>query len=129
MTGRNVLFDTVIVAAVLNGEQRVVDRLPEVVPYISAITVGELYFGAFLSGRFDENIAKIQHLERTFGVLVTDSATGEFYGRLKADLRAIGRPIPENDIWIAATASEYRLPLVTRDRHFDYVSGLEVEQW
>jgi tRNA(fMet)-specific endonuclease VapC len=44
-------------------------------------------------------------------------------------LRGEGRPIPENDLWIAATASEHGLVLVTRDEHFDRVEGLLVERW
>ena len=39
----------------------------------------------------------------------------------------IGKPIPENDIWIAATAMQYNLTLITRDSHFNYVSGLSFE--
>lgn len=75
------------------------------------------------------NSAKIRQVERTFGVLATESSTAEAYGRLKASLRLKGRPIPEHDIWIAATALEFGLPLVTRDQPFDYVEGLNIEQW
>ncbi|HEV8045487.1 MAG TPA: PIN domain-containing protein [Rubrobacter sp.] len=44
-------------------------------------------------------------------------------------MRRIGRPIPENDIWIAATALQHGLVLVTRDSHFEHVEGLRVERW
>jgi tRNA(fMet)-specific endonuclease VapC len=40
-----------------------------------------------------------------------------------------GKPIPENDIWIAAIAEQHQLTLVTRDSHFQHVDGLVIEQW
>ena len=51
------------------------------------------------------------------------------YGRLKNDLWAKGRPLPENDIWIAAVASHHNLILATRDRHFREVEGLAIAMW
>jgi tRNA(fMet)-specific endonuclease VapC len=51
------------------------------------------------------------------------------YGRLRQRLRTKGRPLPENDIWIAATAKHHELVLVTRDRHFGDVDDLLVEAW
>ena len=51
------------------------------------------------------------------------------YGVVKQELRRKGRPIPENDIWIAATARQLKLALVTRDRHFDEVDGLTKVDW
>jgi tRNA(fMet)-specific endonuclease VapC len=51
------------------------------------------------------------------------------YGVIKNALRAKGRPIPENDIWIAAIAMQYHLTLVARDGHFQEVDGLVVGQW
>jgi tRNA(fMet)-specific endonuclease VapC len=55
--------------------------------------------------------------------------TAEFYGEIKAQLSLAGKPIPQNDIWIAAATKEHDLPVATRDRHFSFVSGLTVLQW
>jgi tRNA(fMet)-specific endonuclease VapC len=59
--------------------------------------------------------------------------TGRFLldtnGEIKNQLRAKGRPIPENDIWIAAIAIQYQLILVVPDGHFHEVGGLQVEVW
>jgi predicted nucleic acid-binding protein len=44
-------------------------------------------------------------------------------------VKKIGHPIPENDIWVAATCLEVGVPLLTRDGHFDYIRGLEVINW
>jgi tRNA(fMet)-specific endonuclease VapC len=62
-------------------------------------------------------------------VLVCDVETARHYGRVRNELRRKGRPIPENDIWIAATARQHDLILVTRDPHFDEVEGLPIEAW
>jgi tRNA(fMet)-specific endonuclease VapC len=44
-------------------------------------------------------------------------------------LRVAGTPIPENDVWIAAIAIQHSLPLMTRDKRFKAVKGLEVLSW
>jgi tRNA(fMet)-specific endonuclease VapC len=55
--------------------------------------------------------------------------TADHYGQIRAALGKAGTPIPENDIWIAATALEYQLPLAARDDHFGRVSGLQILKW
>ena len=62
-------------------------------------------------------------------LLVPSEATAREYGRIKAELRAAGKPIPENDIWIAAQAREHGLPVATCDEHFKCVDGLTVLDW
>ena len=62
-------------------------------------------------------------------VLETTARTTVVYARVRHHLRTAGTPIPENDVWIAATALEHNLPLVTRDNHFKAVKGLEVLAW
>jgi len=58
-----------------------------------------------------------------------DGATALGYGAVKTELKKKGRPIPENDLWIAACAIQYDLILVTRDGHFDPIGGLQLESW
>jgi tRNA(fMet)-specific endonuclease VapC len=43
-------------------------------------------------------------------------------------LRSLGKPIPENDIWIAAIAKEYDLILITRDKHFNHIKSITIQQ-
>ena len=59
-------------------------------------------------------------------VLTQSDATADCYGKIRAALAKNGASIPENDIWIAATAMEHQLPLAARDQHFSLVSGLTV---
>ncbi len=65
----------------------------------------------------------------TSDVIDISAGVSERYGDLKQQLRAAGKPIPDNDLWIAATAIEHHLVLVTRDKHFESTPGLAVETW
>ena len=51
------------------------------------------------------------------------------YAGLRVALRRSGRPIPANDAWIAALALQHRLPILSRDEHFDVVAGVERTAW
>ena len=62
-------------------------------------------------------------------VLACDAETAQHYGQIKNRLRAKGRPLPENDIWIAALALQHGLILVSRDAHFNEIAGLSVVAW
>jgi len=68
-------------------------------------------------------------LGRVADVLPATPAVAERYGHIKAELAARGTLIPSNDIWVAATALEADLILVSDDAHFERVSGLRVENW
>ena len=62
-------------------------------------------------------------------MLVCDQETAQIYGNVKSALHAKGKPLPENDVWIAAMALQYTLPLATRDDHFQAIAGLHIERW
>ena len=96
---------------------------------VSSVVLGELYYGAQKSSRLDKNLRQINRFMTTAAVLETDAETAYEYGLLRNELRIKGRPIPENDIWIAAAARQHNLTLVSRDRHFAEVENLHWEQW
>ncbi len=124
------LLDTNIVIALTLGDGAVLDRLEnDVTVYLSSIVPGELFFGAYRSARVEENLERVTELAAHNTALVCDTATARHYGRIKTGLRNAGRPIPENDIWIAALARQHRLTLVSRDAHFGEIEGLEVQDW
>jgi len=77
----------------------------------------------------EKNMAKLRELSSILTVLPCDSVTAYQYGQIKNTLRKKGRPIPENDIWIAACAIQNSLVLVTRDEHFTNVGNLKVDRW
>ena len=129
MSGR-FLLDTNIVIAIFAKEAKAHAHLVKATEvFIPNIVLGELYYGAYKSLRITENIAKIDEFAANNTVLVSDTASAQAYGRIKSGLRAKGRPIPENDIWIAAMAMQYNLALATRDGHFEEVDGLVIEVW
>ena len=129
MNGRY-LLDTNIVIAIFADETVVRQKLAEAGEvFVPSVVLGELYYGARKSARVSSNVTRVDEFAANNIVLVCDVETARQYGQIKDELRAKGRPIPENDIWIAAVAKQYQLTLVTRDGHFNGVDGLLIEVW
>lgn len=130
MTGSRILLDTNIISAWLKGETAIADKINQSLEvYIPIQVLGELYFGAQYSTQLELNLRNIQKLANNYTVLNTDRETAIIYGVIKAALKKKGRPIPENDIWIATIAQQYQLILITRDKHFNEINSLEIENW
>jgi tRNA(fMet)-specific endonuclease VapC len=62
-------------------------------------------------------------------ILDVDQETARHYADIGLELKRTGRPIPTNDLWIAALCRQHALPLVSRDRHFDWVTGIQRIDW
>jgi tRNA(fMet)-specific endonuclease VapC len=88
-----------------------------------------LYYGAYRSKNPSKGLAQIQEFLKAVVVLSPAETTADAYGQIKAALAQAGTPIPQNDIWIAALAKEYQLPLAARDDHFKLVPGLNHLAW
>ena len=97
--------------------------------FLPSIVLGELFYGALKSAHPDENTQRIDRLATSAAVLSCDSTTALHYGRIKTALRAKSRPIPENDIWIAAIAQQHGLAVVSRDAHFREIDNLHIDEW
>lgn len=124
------LLDTNIIIALFDGDWHVLsnlDRAPEV--FVPATALGELFFGASKSGRQIENLVKIERFASGRTIITCDLAVAREYGRLKQRLKEKGRPIPDNDVWIAAAAKRHGMTLVTRDSHFGEVEDLQTLDW
>ena len=129
MNGR-VLLDTNIVIALFAQDEAILEGLDNAVSvFVPSIVLGELFYGAYRSRRFDENMTRVEEFASASPVLDCDGTTARHYAQIKNRLREAGRPIPENDIWIAAIARQHGLTLVSRDFHFAEVEGLEVMVW
>jgi tRNA(fMet)-specific endonuclease VapC len=129
MSGR-LLLDTNIVIAFFAQEPDILDRMQAAEAFfIPSIVLGELYFGARKSGKPAQNLKQINELAAKTAILDCNAETAQQYGQLKDNLRRKGRPIPENDIWIAAIAVQYNLTLITRDAHFNQVDNLLITTW
>lgn len=129
LTGRY-LLDTNIIIALLASDESVKEHLVSIEEvFLPSIAIGELYYGAYRSSRRDENVKRIDKLVKGNYILVCNARIAQEYGLIKSRLSEKGRPIPENDIWIAALASSNNLIVVTRDKHFKHVEGLQIEMW
>ncbi|MDP9120390.1 MAG: type II toxin-antitoxin system VapC family toxin [Acidobacteriota bacterium] len=127
MSGKR-LLDTSVVVAFLVGDPEVQERLAAIAePLIPLVVLAELYYGAEHSGLPGQTVAAIEVFGQSCVLLGIDVETARLYGAIKTELRKKGRPIPENDLWIAACARQHGLILVTRDPHFGQVDGLETE--
>ena len=114
----------------LNSNPDVVAKVTALPTIILPLTVvGELIFGAENSARSLTNISRYLQFIDTCIVLPMGRQTAALYSQTRLSLRRKGRPIPENDIWIAAQCLENGWKLATNDEHFSYVDGLVVERW
>ncbi len=93
------------------------------------IVLGEFRFGIAQSRRHDDYENWLLRLIAASRVLEIDERTTRHYAEARVDLKGIGRPIPTNDLWIAALCRQHSLPLLSRDRHFDAVPGMTRISW
>ena len=127
MNGKS-LVDTNVVIGLFAGEPAVIEKLQELSAVFLCVPVlGELRYGAEASARVASNLARLDEFARALIVLPCDTATAKYYGEVKVDLRKKGKPVPENDVWIAAIARQHELALLTRDGHFQEIDNLAVE--
>jgi len=117
-----IMADQTMLSTRLGPEQNARDQ------FFTCITVlGELYFAAFASQRREQNLRNLNALLEHIPVLRFDRSAAEEYGRIKAELKVKGRPIPGTDAQIAAIARLHDLVVLTSDRHFAFVDKLQVE--
>ena len=124
------LLDTNVAIAILKADQTVLDHLANGDDFlISATVAGELFYGALNSTSVDDSVLRIQSLLADAVLLSCDETTARLYGEVQTRLRQKGRPIPDHDIWIAASALQHSLVLVTRDSHFNDVEERQIVHW
>lgn len=126
----NYLLDTSVMVVLLKPNSELDKKLAEAHKlYISTVALGELYYGIERSLQKAKNITDLDKLLQRINVLSVDVATARLYAFIKRGQEKKGLILPENDLWIAATAVQYNLPLATRDHHFNWIVELAVEQW
>lgn len=92
--------------------------------YLPLTALGEMRFGIQRAGNSRRAIEQWERFYREVVILLPDDATATAYAELKQALALKGRPIPENDLWIAATAKSHGLPLYCKDAHFEELADL-----
>lgn len=127
------LLDTDTLIYVLKGNAKVLEnlRLHLYDPmYISAISMMELYYGAYKSRMVDANLARLKAVENSFPILSPGPETCEIFGKMKAGPEAAGARLDDLDLIIAAIALTNNLILVTNNqRHFSRIQGLKLANW
>jgi tRNA(fMet)-specific endonuclease VapC len=91
--------------------------------------IGELFAGAFTSTRRDENLRAVEDLTSKSTVLLPTIDSARIYGQLRASAGGVIQTSKLNDLWIAALCIQHGLPLLTNDRGFDHIDGLDVLHW
>lgn len=124
------ILDTNGLSALAEGEPRLEPILREATQIaVPVIVLGEYRYGIQQSRerkRYENWLA--EYLSR-FRVLNVDEQTTISYVGVRVQLKRAGTPIPSNDVWIAALCHQHSLPLLSRDRHFDLVTGLRRIEW
>lgn len=117
MNGDYILDSNIVIDIFRNDAEtiKVVGRLRSVA--IPVVVLGELYYGANKSDQTLKRTLEIEELKNRVTVLNITEKIAETYGEIKDQLYQKGKPIPENDIWIAAITKEAGLPLLTKDKH------------
>lgn len=130
MTSGSRLLDSSILAAYFRKDRTVRERLASHSSLlISVTTIGEMLYGAARSAKPDDEEQRVVQFAAGCAVIPVDLMTAAYYAKIKAGLAAKGKPIPENDIWIAASAMQHGLTLAARDEHFSLIDGLDFECW
>ena len=126
------LLDTSAYSAMRRGDERLRQPLREATEvFLTPVVLGELLYG-FVGGKLR---SKNRRLLREFldaervDVAPVDEETAERYAAIRDHLRRQGTPIPTNDLWIAASAAQLGLVLLTLDHHFTNVPHILVEYY
>lgn len=124
---KRIIIDTNFYAAFKRNENEAVSLLKQV-EYIgvNSVILGELLAGFRCGNRERKNRIELdQFLDSArVNLIPIDDETAEFYAQVFSELRQKGRPIPSNDLWLAASALQHGLALATYDDHFSHISGI-----
>jgi tRNA(fMet)-specific endonuclease VapC len=95
---------------------------------VSSVVLGELLGGFAIGSRESVNRQELKKFLASprVRILVVDEDTAEQYAVIYSNLRKVGKPIPTNDMWIAAHALQHNLKLFSYDNHFQNVKGLNI---
>lgn len=126
---KNIIIDTNIYSASIKDDPVVVKTLLKAESIgVPATVLGELLYGFKLGSRKNENLKKLKDFmqDPKMSIYKTTSKTAKIYSEIKHQLTKKGKPIPENDIWISASAIETNSTLITYDKHFLKIPKVKV---
>ena len=121
------LMDTNVIVRVLNGDRELINELSKISSLCTCtVVLGELMYGAAKSAHVVQNKQNANSFCSRYPLLGVSNIVTEFYGEIKKDLLSHGNVMPENDMWIAATALANDMTVITQDRHFEHIQNLMV---
>jgi tRNA(fMet)-specific endonuclease VapC len=124
---KRIALDTNAAIALLNNQSGIFSLLGSYDIICLPVTVcGELIYGAKNSKLSAKNEKRYLAFIESCELLDINLVTAETYGSLRLELKKKGRPIPENDIWIAAVCVVNEIPLCTFDKHFQSIKRLKI---
>ncbi len=124
------LLDTNAVSDFAESEPAIMELLAEVqVLALPVVVVGEYRFGIAQARNVADYHLWLERLITQTDVLNITDETTIHYAEVRLDLKRIGRPIPMNDVWIAALCRQHELPILSRDQHFDVVPKIKRLAW
>ncbi|MGA2812088.1 MAG: type II toxin-antitoxin system VapC family toxin [Candidatus Acidiferrum sp.] len=123
-------MDTNALSAVAEGDPALGPLLRKAVQIaIPVIVLGEYRYGISHSRNRRQYEEWLTEYLPNFRILEVEERTTIPYGAVRSELKRAGTPIPSNDVWIAALCRQHVLPLLSRDRHFDLVPGIQRVNW
>ncbi|MGB6596809.1 MAG: type II toxin-antitoxin system VapC family toxin [Candidatus Acidiferrum sp.] len=96
---------------------------------LPVVVIGEYRYGISQSRHRARYRQWLDDLIQDCVVLDVTEQTTHYYATINVELRQAGKPIPTNDLWIAALCRQHGVPLLSRDRHFDVVAGIQRVDW
>ncbi len=96
---------------------------------IPVIVLGEYRYGIAQSRHRATYERWLEGLLQDCMVLDINEQTTHHYADISVELKRLGKPVPTNDLWVAALCRQHALPLLSRDRHFDAVRGTKRISW
>jgi tRNA(fMet)-specific endonuclease VapC len=125
-----VILDTNGLSAVADGDEAlepILRKAAEVA--VPVVVLGEYRYGIQQSRDRHRYQQWLTETIRNYRVLDVDEDTAVSYAAIRTELKKAGTPIPSNDVWIAALCRQHSFSLLSRDRHFDFVRGIERIGW
>lgn len=124
------ILDTNAVSGLFAGDESLASVLAGTSRHhLPTVVIGEYRYGLARSAKREPLETLLKTLIARSMVLPIDLATTVHYAAVRDGLRRRGTPIPENDVWIAALATQHGLAVVSRDEHFDRVPDLVRRGW
>lgn len=129
MDGSKYFLDSNVIIDLFRGNKEIKEFIKEDnFVFVPVIVLGELLFGAENALNPNKHFKQVNDFILDYKIFNIDLETAKIYADIKAKLKKSGKPIPDNDIWIAALTIQHNFILVTNDAHFKNINLLKIKQ-